>query len=167
MIFPIVFIISILYYYTIRNHFSTIMNLNKIIEITYALAGRKPYRQRCKHFSFIYSKNKLLSIGINSPKTHPINLKYNYINKQKDKISHIVGTHSEMSAVLKLGINSCEDLIIINTRINRKNEIDYSKPCNGCMEMLKELRFSKIFYTNKEKKFNIINLKNKFYESLH
>ena len=125
--------------------------------MTYALAGRHTNHQRCKHFSFIYNKNKLVSIGINSPKTHPINLKYNYLNKQKDKISHIVGTHSEMSAVIKLGVDSCEeDLIMINTRINRKKEIDYSRPCNGCMEMLKELKFSKIFYTSKDKNFELV-----------
>lgn len=142
------------------------MNLNKIIEISFALAGRHRHIQRCKHFSFIYDKNKLLSIGINSPKTHPLNLKYNYLNKQKNKISHIVGTHSEMSAVIKLGLESCDGLTIINTRINRKNEIDYSFPCNGCMEMLRELKFSKIFYTSKDKKFHSITPEWK-YEPIH
>jgi hypothetical protein len=130
------------------------MNLNKIIETSYALVGNHRYLQRCKHFSFIYDKNKLLSIGINSPKTHPLNLKYNYINKQKDNISHIVGTHSEMSAVIKLGFEFCEGLTIVNTRINRKNEIDNSYPCNGCMELLRELKFEKILYTGKDKKFH-------------
>ena len=137
----------------------TIMDFNKIIEISFALAGRHKYDQRCKHFSFIFQKNKLLSIGINSPKTHPQNLKYNYINKQKDKISHIVGTHSEMSAVIKLGnLISYEGLVIVNTRINRKKEIDYSHPCNGCMEMLTDLKFEKIYYTTKDKKFKLIKL---------
>lgn len=130
------------------------MNLNKIIDISYAIAGHRRFTQRCKHFSFIYQKNKLLSIGINSPKTHPLNLKYNYINKQKNNISHIVGTHSEMNAVIKLGFELCEGLTIINTRINRKNEIDYSYPCNGCMELLKELKFENIIYTGKDKKFH-------------
>lgn len=134
------------------------MNLNKIIEMSYALAGRHKHRQRCKHFSFIFEKNKLVSIGINSPKTHPLNLKYNYLNKQKNKISHIVGTHSELSAVIKLGFSSCEGLTIVNTRINRKNEIDNSHPCNGCMELLTELKFLKILYTTKDKKFNKIIL---------
>lgn len=135
------------------------MDFEKIIEMSFALAGRHQYSQRCKHFSFIFEKNKLISIGINSPKTHPLNLKYNYVNKQKDKISHIVGTHSEMSAVIKLGLlTNCEGLTIINTRINRKKEIDYSMPCNGCMDMLLDLKFEKIYYTTKEKKFNFISL---------
>jgi hypothetical protein len=149
-----------------RLNYNNKMNFDKVIEMSFALYGRHRHRQRCKHFSFIYDKNKLLSIGINSPKTHPLNLKYNYLNKQKNKISHIVGTHSELSAVIKMGFDCCEGLILVNTRINRKNEIDYSFPCNGCMEMIKELKFSKIFYTSKDKKFNYI-VPNLEYESIY
>jgi deoxycytidylate deaminase len=90
---------------------------------------------------------------MNSAKTHPLNLKYNYINKQKDRISDIVGTHSELSAVLKLGYEDCGGLTIINTRINRRNELDYSRPCIGCMDMLTQLGFKRIFYTTKDKTF--------------
>ena len=132
------------------------MNFNKMIEISFALAGKHSGTQRCKHFSFIYDKNKLLSIGMNSSKTHPSNLKYNYINKQKDKISEIVGTHSEMNAVNKLGNFEFSGLVLINTRINRNNMLDYSKPCNGCMEMICELGFSKVYYTDKNGKFQFL-----------
>ncbi len=126
--------------------------------MSFALAGKHKYSPRCKHFSFIFQKNKLLSIGTNSPKTHPLNLKYNYINKQNHNISDIVGTHSEMNAVIKLGsIKSCEGLIIVNTRINKNKELDYSHPCNGCMNMLLDFKFEKIYYTTKDKKFKMIN----------
>ena len=129
------------------------MNLSKVIEISYALAGKHRGNHRCRHFSFIYERNTLISVGVNSPKTHPSNLKYNYINKQKDRISDIIGTHSELSAVLKLGYEDCSGLTIINTRINRKNEVDYSRPCIGCMDMLTQLVFKRIFYTTKDKTF--------------
>ena len=133
------------------------MNFNKILEMSLALAGKHRSFQRCKHFTFIYEKNKLMSVGINNPKTHPWNLKFNYINKQKNKISEMVGTHSEMCAVRKMGYSySFEGLILINTRVNRNNQIDYSKPCNGCLQMICELGFSKVFYTNKHKKFDFL-----------
>ena len=122
-----------------------------------ALAGKHPSHQRCKHFTFIYEKNKLLSIGINNPKTHPWNLKFNYVNKQKNKISEMVGTHSEANAVRKLGYNYYfEGLTLINTRVNRNNQIDYSKPCNGCTQMICQLGFSKVYYTDKNKKFQLV-----------
>lgn len=133
------------------------MKFKKIVEISQALAGKYPYEKRCKHFTFIYEKNKLISIGINSPKTHPKNLKFNYINKQNHKISEIIGTHSEMNAVIKLPPkNEFQNLTLINTRINRNGELDYCKPCNGCTDMIFRLGINKVFYVNKNKKFEIL-----------
>ena len=128
----------------------------KAIEISYAIAGKKKSNQRCKHFSFIFYKNKILSIGFNNYKTHPFNLKFNYVNRQKNKISSFVGTHSEMKAFLKLGRKNCEGLTLINTRINRKNEIDYSKPCRGCCDMIKILNFKEVYFSNKNGNFDFL-----------
>jgi len=130
----------------------------KVIEISYAMAGRKKAVQRCKHFSFIFYKNKLLSIGSNNYKTHPFNLKFNYVNRQKNKISSFVGTHSEMKAFLKLRKKNCEGLTLINTRINRNNEIDYSKPCRGCCDMIKSLNFKEVYFSNKKGSFDFLKM---------
>jgi len=134
------------------------MNLDKVIEISFALAGKCRHNKRCKHFSFIFDNKRLLSIGCNSPKTHPLNLKYNYRNKQKHNISDVVGTHSEMSSVIKLGYDNCSGLTIVNTRINRNNKLDNSQPCGGCMEMIKQLGFKKIVYSNKDQEFSVHKL---------
>lgn len=134
------------------------MNLGKIIEISFALAGKYPHKNRCKHFSFILERNRLICVGINNPKTHPLNLKFNYINKQKLKINDIVGTHSELSAVIKLGNENCRGLTIVNTRINRNNQLDYSCPCSGCKDMIKKLGFKKLLYTTKQQKFEAIDV---------
>lgn len=134
------------------------MNYKRIIEISYALAGKCRHNKRCKHFSFIFKNKRLLSIGMNNPKTHPLNLRYNYINKQKHKISDVVGTHSELRAVIKLGLDNYRGYTIVNTRINRNGELDYSFPCNGCMEMIKELGFDKIVYTTKQRDFSSLQL---------
>lgn len=135
------------------------MNLKKIIEISYALLDKSDLNKRCKHFSFICSGNKILSIGLNNSKTHPINLKFDYRNRQRDRISELVGTHSEINAVLKIGEKNCIGKTIINTRINRNNQIDLSKPCNGCMDMIKKLGFKKVIYSNKKKSFDKIVFK--------
>lgn len=132
---------------------------HKSVEISYAFVGKKNFQQRCRHFSFIFDRSKLISFGFNSYKTHPLNLKYNYINKEKTRISSIVGTHSEMSAVIKLGFKNCSGLTMINTRINRKNELDYCCPCSGCLDMIRKLGFKNAYFTNKIKNFEEI----KFY----
>jgi len=132
------------------------MNFDRIVEISHAIAGKHEFKHRCRHFSFIMDGNRILSIGFNKSKTHPYNLKFNYVNKQKNKISEIIGTHSEMNAVLKYGKQNCKNLVLINTRINRNNELDYSKPCNGCLHMISSLGFKKIYYSNREKTFSCL-----------
>lgn len=134
------------------------MKLNKIAEISYALAGKCTHNKRCKHFSFIFKNKRLISIGMNSPKTHPLNLKYNYLNKQRNNISDVVGTHSELSAVIKLGLDDCSGFTMVNTRINRNNKLDFSFPCNGCMEMIVQLGFNKVIYSTKDQKFEVFNV---------
>jgi deoxycytidylate deaminase len=124
------------------------MNFNKIIEVTYALINKHNADLRCRHFSFILDRNRIVSIGMNSTKTHPMNLKYNYINKNKEKISDIVGTHSELNAVIKLGEEDCSRLTLVNTRINRNNLLDHSAPCSGCSDMIHQLNFKNVYYTD-------------------
>jgi len=131
-------------------------NFYKAIEISYAFAGKCKSSHRCRHFSFIFDRTKLLSIGMNSCKTHPLNLRYKYVNRQNDPISSFVGTHSEMSAVIKLGLKDCRGLTIINTRINRSNQLDYSFPCKGCIDMIGKFGFSCVYYTTKNKDFEML-----------
>ena len=134
------------------------MNFNKIIEITYALINKHNADLRCRHFSFILDRNRIISIGMNSTKTHPMNLKYNYINKNKEKISDIVGTHSELNAVIKVGIEDCSKLTLVNTRINRNNLLDHSAPCNGCSDMIKQLNFKNVYHTDSQADFIQYNI---------
>ena len=119
----------------------------KSTEISYALL-KKHGNYRCKHFSFIFNKNRLISIGINNPnKTHPKNLEIGFFNRKGEDISHTIGVHSELSAILKLGEEDCSDYTLINTRINRNNKLDLSKPCMGCSSLLDQLKFKKIYYS--------------------
>jgi len=134
------------------------MNFDKIIEVTYALINKHNADLRCRHFSFILDRNRIISIGMNSTKTHPMNLKYNYINKNKEKISDIVGTHSELNAVIKLGIEDCSKLTLVNTRINRNDLLDHSAPCNGCSDMIKQLNFKNVYHTDSQADFVQYNI---------
>jgi hypothetical protein len=125
----------------------------KCTEISYALL-KKHGNYRCKHFSFIFHKNRLLSIGFNNPsKTHPRNLKIGFFSRNGDNISHTVGVHSELSAILKLGEEDCSKFTLINTRINRNNVLDLSKPCKSCSSLVKQLNFKKIFYSTTNNNF--------------
>ena len=119
----------------------------KCTEISFSLL-KKHGNYRCKHFSFIFNKNRLISIGFNNPnKTHPKNLKIGFFNRRGEDISHTIGVHSELSAILKLGEEDCSKYTLVNTRINRNLKLDFSKLCNGCCSLLSQLNFKKIFYS--------------------
>jgi len=126
---------------------------NKIKEVSYALLNEHPSSHRCRHFSFILDGNKILKIGFNRSKTHPRNLLYNYKNRRGEFMADQIGIHSEMDAVIKLGATDCSGLSIVNTRINRNNELDMSKPCSGCLHMLRSLNFNNIYYFDYSKLF--------------
>jgi len=123
-------------------------------EISHALL-KKHGDYRCKHFSFIFDKNRLISIGFNNPnKTHPKNLQIGFFNRRGEDISHTVGVHSELSAILKLGEEDCTGLTLVNTRINRNNQLDFSKPCKGCNSLIRQLNFKKVYFSVDNKSFS-------------
>jgi hypothetical protein len=120
--------------------------INKSIEIS----RRRGVWNRCRHFTFILDGKKIVSLGTNSKKTHPLNLLYPYTNRNMETISQFVGTHSEMKAVLLLGPENCRGLSLFNIRIDRNGMLRQSRPCRGCMSMIKNLGFYEIFHTDNE-----------------
>lgn len=119
---------------------------NKVKEISFALLNEHPSLHRCRHFTFILDGSKIIKIGFNRSKTHPRNLRYGYINRRGEFMADQVGVHSEMDAVIKLGLSDCSGLSVINTRIDRNNQLAMSKPCLGCTDMLRGLNFKRIYY---------------------
>jgi len=110
--------------------------------------------KRCHHFSFILYKNRIISIGYNSQKTHPVNLK----NRKKslktgEDFSDQKYICSEFSAINKLknmtNIDS-KKCVLVNLRYNRNGKVDMSKPCMSCENLLKFFNFKKVIWTNND-----------------
>lgn len=103
---------------------------------------------RCRHFTFIIDGKRIVSFGTNSGKTHPLNLLHPYKNRRMEPISELVGTHSEMKAIIKHGIENCRGLTLLNVRVNRKGHVAMSKPCTGCSDMIIKAGISDVWYTD-------------------
>lgn len=117
----------------------------RLVEIACALYDKNRFG-RTKHFSFIMDKSKILSIGLNDyTKTHPQIQRFNYHPFAK--------LHSELHACLKLGMVNCSGLIMINIRINGNGELDNSKFCPGCTDLISALGFKSAYFTNKHGNF--------------
>lgn len=80
---------------------------------------------RCKHFSFLIKKNKIISIGYNQPfKTHPLAKELGY------RFSCI---HSELHCLVSA--KRIEGMMI-NIRLDKFGNIRGAKPCPKCEKLL-------------------------------
>ncbi len=110
-------------------------------------------KKRCHHFSFILKKNRVISIGVNTKKTHPKNLINRKVSlKTGVDFSEEKHTCSEFNSILKLKNLTNIDTkkcVLVNIRIDKNNNTGHSKPCMSCENLLKFFEFKKILWTNK------------------
>jgi deoxycytidylate deaminase len=112
-------------------------------EIAMALFPKnKEHSHRCFHVAFLVKKNKILHIGINSNKSHPRILDYEYKKYAGTK------THAELSAVLRSGREDLSDFELISVRINLRGNFAMAKPCSGCQSLLEQVGIKRVYYTN-------------------
>lgn len=130
----------------------------RLEEIARSLVGYNSDR-RCRHFSFILYKNRLIATGINNSKTHPINLKNRKISRVTgDDYSDQKQTCSEFNAILKLkrltniDTRKCN---IVNIRFDRNNKIAMARPCMSCQSLLRYFEFKNIIYTDDSGNYQI------------
>lgn len=124
--------------------------LEKIKEIAFAF-DKNSFSSRNLHLSFLIYKNRIISIGQNSKKTHPINLRNRKISKDGIDISSFRGSCSEWNALLRLKnltnipARKCS---LVNIRINKNNEIRMSRPCYSCLRLLAFYDITDVCYSN-------------------
>ena len=129
--------------------------LEKIKEIAFAF-DRELFSNRSLHLSFIIYKGRIISIGQNSKKTHPTNLKNKKINREGINISPIKGTCSELAAIKRLKALTnipTEKCQLINIRVNKNNQIRMSKPCVSCNSLLSYHSFQSVWFSDENGEF--------------
>jgi deoxycytidylate deaminase len=107
---------------------------------------------RCRHFSFILNKKKVVAIGTNQQKTHPTHLKNRKISiRTGEDFSEQKHTCSEFNAIIKLknltNINT-KKCTLVNLRYDRNRKLALASPCMSCANLLKFHEFKNILYTN-------------------
>jgi deoxycytidylate deaminase len=120
------------------------LQFNRYLEIAKALLPENDCKN--KHFSFIISKSRIMSIGINSIKTHPKAAELGYIYPHQ---------HSELSAIIRFPglVKDLQKCSLINIRLNNEGTAMISRPCKNCRRLIFSFAFKQVFYTNKEGNF--------------
>ncbi len=123
---------------------------DKSIELARALY-QKDFELRTQHFSFIFYKNRIITVGQNNNKTNPINKKNPKFNREGFDITDQKKTCSELTALreLKNKTNIAFNKVkMVNVRIGQKGIIMNSRPCFSCSSLLKHFGPKEIYYTN-------------------
>lgn len=94
---------------------------------------------RCKHFSFLIDKNKIVCFGINLQyKTHPLAKKYGH------RFSSI---HSEVHCLSRYK-GDTGGLVLLNIRLDNWGNLKDSKPCEYCEKFLHDRNIQFIYSTD-------------------
>jgi deoxycytidylate deaminase len=105
------------------------------------------------HVSFVLLKNRLVAVGVNSRKTHPINLKNPKIGKEGYNVSPYKYTCSELNAFVKLrnmtnvSFHRCT---LVNFRVMRTGELGLACPCQSCKSLISYLNLKAVLYTDQD-----------------
>lgn len=97
-----------------------------------------------RHSAAIVWKGKIIGVGINKKKTHPMMIKYGdkphkvYLHAEIDAIIHAINKHG--SEILKES-----SLYVVRT--NRKGAPMNSKPCNCCQKAIEAFGIKEVFHS--------------------
>lgn len=111
--------------------------IQRLLEMAYPLCLKIPRPK--KHVSIVLRKGKVVSIGSNAMKTHPIAKEHGYMFEEM---------HSELDAFLKCG-EPKRGLTLFNIRFNRFGKMRMARPCHRCMPWCMGV-FESIWYTTDE-----------------
>jgi hypothetical protein len=105
------------------------------------------------HFAFLFKRNKLLAIGQNEQKieSHTA-LKFAKKFKNGSKYHY---KHAEVDCFSKLWGRSyiSKDMKMVVLRVNSLGELQQSKPCAYCQDVIDGLGITRVYYSNMQGEF--------------
>ena len=110
---------------------------------------------RAKTAAAIFKRKRLLAVGYNKDKTHPLQGRF-------CKHPEALFLHAEIDAIqLFLRSNPKKELVGSDMYVCRTlddGSLRNAKPCSGCLRALENYGFRAIFYTEKGNKWSTIQL---------
>ena len=120
----------------IRNTALAVTRQQKFAKIALELAGEAEHDVTHQLCALVVSKNRVLSVGYNQPKTHPIS-----------KDTEMQQLHAEMDAVVRCPESAVEGAEIVVARIKPSGKPGLARPCEICEGVLERVGIRRVFYT--------------------
>ena len=97
-------------------------------------------------------KKSVISTGVNSYKTHPLQKEYNRLRFNEDNTPHCL--HAEMAALIPLHNLDIDwgraSIFVYRIKNCSSNKMGLARPCPGCMSYIKSLGIRDIYYSSEE-----------------
>jgi deoxycytidylate deaminase len=95
---------------------------------------------RCRHAAFLVEKNKIISIGMNKEKSHPL-------QKEFSRFANMTYLHAEIDCLKSVGKFDLNKTTLYILRIDKNGQYANSAPCKGCQEFLNQTKIRRIVYS--------------------
>lgn len=124
-----------------------LQRVNNYVEIARALKGDHQTGQFF-HVTFLCRKRKILCIGWNDYMRLCPEHRFGVYEPTKTSMegAYRPGIHSELSVLIRSGLEDCTGLDFFNIRIGNNGQIGSSKPCKNCQRVLNQVGFKHIYY---------------------
>lgn len=106
------------------------------------------------HFTFLFKKNKLLSIGCNN---YNLNAKALYFAERfnVEQKKQFPSLHSEISSISRIWGRVYIDkrIRLVNVKFTKAGQVGIARPCRDCQEVLSALGIEEIYWTENNGEF--------------
>ena len=99
---------------------------------------------RYKIGAVVVVKHTIISVGVNSDKTHPTQKYYNQYRFNTFLYDTLHSLHAEIQALIKVPKDiDLSDATVYTYRENRAGSLAKSRPCKSCLQMIKDYGIAK------------------------
>ena len=122
---------------------------HRYFEVVKSVANTSTY-ERIKIGCIVVLKRHIISVGVNSYKSHPIQKYYNKLRfNPDDAINHTL--HAETQALLMIPKDlDISDATLYTYREYKNHKLAASRPCPSCIGMIKDYGIRRICYTTED-----------------
>jgi deoxycytidylate deaminase len=123
----------------------TTTKVGKIADTLLRIAEAQEPVRRFKHTAAIVYKGRIISLGFNSLKSNPFQMKY---GRNKDSIYLHAEVAAIKNALKKVSAEFLKHTTLISVRKRPDGSVGIAKPCSGCERCIAEFGIKKVFWTD-------------------
>jgi tRNA(Arg) A34 adenosine deaminase TadA len=118
--------------------------MNKHLSLALKIAEANPVLKLPKMGAVVVKYNKVVAVGWNSYKSHPMQARYG-------RHEMAICTHAEVAAISNALRNLTNEEVansdLYVARITRTGDVGIAKPCEGCDRVIKKFKIRNVFWT--------------------